>query len=82
MCCWWRKEGYSAGKDSLEKDPSQNFAHGEFSLQGRELAVVLINRKMPRNDYSSEQATGIPVDAELVVRQRRGHSTALSQKIA
>ena len=30
-----------------------------------ELAVVLLNEKMPRNEYSSGQATGIPVDAEL-----------------
>ena len=39
---------------------------------------MLINRKMPSDDYSSGQATGIPVDTELVVRQILGHSTALS----
>ena len=43
MCYWWRKEGHSAGKDSLEKDPSQYFAHGEFSLQVRESSQLCLS---------------------------------------
>ena len=39
---------------------------------------MLLNKKIPRNDYSVGQATGKPVNAELVVRQSLGHNTALS----